>query len=613
MASLPDYQTSDSLTSSHPPAQFAFGRRQFLRLTLATAGASLLAACGSAQSPPAPSISAGAASAAGSALASASQAANGSATAAGSQPAQKAPKTGGTFLVAHHSDLLFGGDVFRSTLSDNTGVTGALNGVGNLVKYSREDIYKVAPGLAESWESNPTFTEWTFKIRDNAKWHDGTPFTAQDAKWWLDLAISGARSGDKIRPPAPWAGNLGPVDGVEALDGNHVRLRLKTPKAQLLTLLGDPIQQIAHPRHLMQPKIDQGQTDVTPADVGFVSVGPFKMLKYDKGSRIQLKRNDLYWEKDAQGRPLPYLDGIDYPIIPDPSSMDYAIINGQLDGGARGKDHLLTQARLDQYKKALGDKVQFVSVGFSSLALIINTLKPGPFQDARVRQAVELWVDKAAYGTVIGGLTYQQTLLNPKNPFSSPDFQTWPGWNLATRDQDKAKAKQLMSDAGYASGFDTTLLVRSDVQQNGVFFQGQLAGLGIRAKLDITDTAGQQQRAQARNYVLFSNAAPNPLIPEATASLLNAASKAPGGGLGAAHEDPKVADYYAQLDAATDTPTRIRIWRELEKYLLVDQAYVVTADAQYRTIGYRSYVQGLYPPPENQYQNLDFATVWLDK
>jgi ABC-type transport system substrate-binding protein len=337
------------------------------------------------------------------------------------------------------------------------------------------------------------------------------------------------------------------------------------------------------------------------------------MAQYDKGSRIQLKRHDGYWEKDAQGRPLPYLDGIDFPIISSPDAMDNAFVNGQLDGGARGREHLLTQARVDQIKNALGDKVQFIKIGFVSADLIINTLKPGPFQDVRVRQAVGLWLDRAAYGLVIGGLTYPQTLMNPKNPFTSPDFTTWPGWNPATREQDKAMAKQLMADAGYGAGFETTLLGRNDAQQNAVFFQGQLDGLGIKATLNMKDTAGVTQAAQARDYVLYSNAAPNPLIPEATESLLNVASKAPNGGLGAAHEDPKVADYYVQLSAATDVATRTQIWRALEKYLLVESVYLIPVDAQYRTIAYRSYVQGLFAPPENQYQNLDFATVWLDK
>ena len=288
-------------------------RRQVLRAGLAIAVVPLLAACGG-QAPPAPTTAPSTPRPTSPPPANAAQAAASIPTPAPTAAVSQI-KTGGTFVVAHQSDLVFGGDIFRSTLTDNTGVTGALNGVGNLVKYTREDIYKVGPGLAESWESNPTFTEWTFKIRDNVKWHDGTAFTAEDARWWLDLAVNGARVGDKVRPAAPWTANLGAVDGLDVVDGNRVRLRLKTPKPQLLTLLGDAIQQIAHPRHLMQPKIKAGQLDVTPQDVNFVSLGPFKMAQYDKGSSIQLKRHDQYYEKDAQGRQLPYLDGITSPII----------------------------------------------------------------------------------------------------------------------------------------------------------------------------------------------------------------------------------------------------------------------------------------------------------
>lgn len=586
-------------------------RRNLLRMGLAMATVPLLAACG-APAPAAPGAPPSTPRPTTPPAANAAQAGAGIPTPVPTAATSQI-KTGGTFVVAHQSDLVFGGDIFRSTLTDNTGVTGALNGVGNLVKYTREDIYKVGPGLAESWEANPTSTEWTFKIREGVKWHDGTTFTAEDARWWLDLAINGAKVGDKIRPAAPWTANLGPVDGLDVLDGNRVRLRLKGPKPQLLSLLGDPIQQIAHPRHLMQPKIEAGQVDVTPQDVNFVSVGPFKMAQYDKGSSIQLKRHDQYWEKDAQGRQLPYLDGVTFPIIKSPDAMDLAFRNGQLDGGARGREHLLTQARVDQIQNDMSDKVQFVKIGFVSADLIINAIKSSPFQDERVRRAVSLWMDRAAYSAVIGGLTYPQTMMNPRNPFTSPDFTTWPGWNRATRDQDKATAKQLMVDAGYANGFQTTMLARNDAQANAVFFQGQLEELGIHAELNMKDTAGVTQAAQQRDYVLYSNAAPNPLIPEATESLLNVASKTPNGGLGAAHEDPKVAEYYTRLNAATDVATRTQTWREFERYFLVDQGYIVPLDAQFRTIAYRSYVMGLMPPPENQYQNLDFATVWLDK
>jgi len=73
-----------------------------------------------------------------------------------------------------------------------------------------------------------------------------------------------------------------------------------------------------------------------------------------------------------------------------------------------------------------------------------------------------------------------------------------------------------------------------------------------------------------------------------------------------------VADLYKQLDAATSMDTRAQVWRTLEKYYLIDQAYLIPVDAQIWVVPYRSYVQGLYPSEQAMYQNLDFARIWLD-
>jgi ABC-type transport system substrate-binding protein len=135
---------------------------------------------------------------------------------------QKTPKRGGTFIVAHDTDPILGADTMRTTLSPTSAFTATLNGNGSFVRWAREDLYRIEPGLAESWEADPTFTAWTFRIRDGVTWH-GTLFTAQDAAWWLNLAAFGARTGDKIRAPAVWASSLGQFDSVTATpDGQHV-------------------------------------------------------------------------------------------------------------------------------------------------------------------------------------------------------------------------------------------------------------------------------------------------------------------------------------------------------------------------------------------------------
>jgi ABC-type transport system substrate-binding protein len=81
----------------------------------------------------------------------------------------------------------------------------------------------------------------------------------------------------------------------------------------------------------------------------------------------------------------------------------------------------------------------------------------------------------------------------------------------------------------------------------------------------------------------------------------------------AIHEDPKVIEYFKQFGGARTTEDRIKIYRELEKYMLVDQVYGVPMYDETQTTPYRSYVKGMQVPPEDITANLSFSTTWLDK
>jgi peptide/nickel transport system substrate-binding protein len=590
-------------------------RREFLSLAIGLSVVPLLAACGAPPAPPAATAAPAAAKPAAPATPVSSSATQGAALFPNPQPpapSTSPPKYGGTFVAPTYGDPLFGGDTMFGALSVTFTSTYPVNGDGSLVKQARDDVYKIAPHLAESWENNATFTEWVFKIRDGVKWHDGTAFTAQDAAWWLNLAVFGTKTGDKIRPPATWGRVLGDVDTVDTPDATHVRIRVKGPEPLLPLNLAT--QQVAHPRHLMQPRIDQGEVMVTPSDVGWVSTGPFKVTQYDKGSRIQYKRHDGYWEKDAQGNKLPYLDGISMPYVRDANAMDNAFIGSQIDAGIRNSNFALSKTRLDTYRKNLGtEKFYLAQIGFNPYGLHFNVLKSGPFQDVRVRKAVAMWIDQAGMTEVLGGFAQAETFLRPTNPFNDPEFLQWPGWNVATRDADRAAARQLLADAGFASGFEATILSQQNWQPWATYYQGQLSDLGIRASLDLKDAGTYTQLTATKDpqwelKVSGIGAVTHPWLLKDT---LNAVSR---GGIGMAHNDARVIDLFDQMKAVLPDEGRIKaIYSQIQRHMILDQPYVVPTFSQLYEIPYRSYVQGVVPPAENTYHNLDFATVWLDK
>ncbi len=531
----------------------------------------------------------------------------------GASSVQSQPKYGGIAIIAARRDPPEGWDTMRSLIFDLTEPANSVYGDSSLVKPCRDDVFKLCPGLAESWSANGDATQWTFKLREGILWHDGTPFKPEDVKFWLDTLYNGAKKGDKMRSPAVYKGQLASdLKATEVLAGNQVRVTLAQPTPIYPALIAESWPALMqHPQHLMESRINQGEVDISPKDIGWVGTGPFKLVKHDKGSIIQVRRFDKYWEKDEKGGQLPYLDGVDYVVMPDPTAMDAAFRTGRLDGTARVAGHYLTPERKDAYQKTLGDKVWFSETAATYNYIGFNTLRPGPQQDVRVRRALALWMDKrASVQALLGGAGILHPLMNPKSPWPNADWETWPGFNAATREKDKEEAKRLLSEAGYANGFKLRLLCRTVWSSWCEWVQGDLAPLKIQVELDLPDEANVTNARRQANYDIRIHANTTSL-PESTAQDFNRRSIAPFST--PVHEDPKVTALFERFGTATQLEARQKVWQELARYFVVDQAYVIPLFGETGIAAYRSYVKGLKAPSEGAYKTLDFAPVWLDK
>ncbi len=529
-------------------------------------------------------------------------------------PQESGGQYGGILMLANRGDPPAGFEPLRTSSIALHHVAGTLFGPGNLVMRCRENMYLVCPYLATSWVANPGFTEWTFTIRDGVYWHDGTPFTAEDAKFWFDLAYFGARVGDKVRAPAYFKGEFGEVEKVEVLEHNRIRITFRHRNPHFLDVLANPRFKIAHPRHLMQARIEQGEVSISPLDVGLVGLGPFKLERYERGSVIRVRRFDQYWEKAADG-PIPYLDGIDYVMMPDPFAMDVAFRTGRLDGGARGQAHYLTADRKQGYDRDLGDNVFFAEMDGGNFRLAFNVLKPGPWQDPQVRRAMALWIDKqAAIPSALGGFGYTSPDLMPPNipiPEIRTSFINWPKFDLGPLEDKRAKARHLMAEAGHADGFSMGHLCRALNTAPCEFLKAQLAGLDIDLELHIVDEGEWNRGRASLDYdSQQGRLTPSP-IPEGTESVYGRFSRNPDAY--AKHEDSRVDELYQRLRDALSFDSRIERWRDIEMYLFVEQTYIIPIAESINVVPYRSQVNGLVIPMEDGHTHTDFATVWLNK
>ncbi len=381
-------------------------------------------------------------------------------------PAADQPRQGGILTQ------YFGGDPpsfdlhQESTSAANLSASPAYN---QLVIYDPLEPTKVKPDLATSWQVSPDGKTYTFQLAKDVKFHNGNALTAADAKFSLERVMSPPKG---IRSPRQGAYSI--VERVEAPDDATLRVVLKQPAPSLIMNLAVGYMAV-YDKEFAETK---GQNAFEKEVMGS---GPFRFKEYIRGVSMEVERNKEYWVKDR-----PYLDGIKIFIIPDRNTALAAFRSGQL--------HIfsLTADDLKNLGPDLTSKVTVQeTMSYGHRGVDINVRKK-PFDDPRVRQAVSLAIDRNAALKVlylgegkIGGYMppHGQWGVSPEELAKIPGY----GPNKASEIE---QAKQLLSEAGFPSGFQTTITTRklTSYEDVMVFAVDQLAKVGIKAQTKILET-----------------------------------------------------------------------------------------------------------------------------
>src|SRR5437763_148273 len=232
----------------------------------------------------------------------------------------------------------------------------------NLVMYKQDvaqaSMQSIVPDLATSWSWNEEGTELIFPLRQGVKWHDGKPFTAADVKCTWDLLAGKAGEKLRVNPRKPWYRNLEEV----ASSGDHeVTFRLRRPQPSLLALLASGASPV-YPCHVSPAQMRQHP----------IGTGPFKFAEFKPNEYIKLVRNPDYWKP---GRP--YLDGIEYQVIPNVSTQMLSIASGSVDMSFPYGVSLALMRDLKGQVPAIDCEV---TVDNGSRTMIVNRSKP-PFDN----------------------------------------------------------------------------------------------------------------------------------------------------------------------------------------------------------------------------------------
>ncbi|WP_220491055.1 ABC transporter substrate-binding protein [Tessaracoccus sp. MC1627] len=316
-----------------------------------------------------------------------------------------------------------------------------------LVKLDGEGT--IRPLLASEWLTSEDNTVYTFTIDSGARFASGTDVTAEAVVESFERN-RGAAATDQIK--GKWAA----VDTIEALDEDTVEVTLNQPSNQWLYEMTGPAGIVTDPT-------GAANLDTTPA-----GSGPFQFVAWEEGSSVELKANPSYWATPSR------FGSVIFRYYADPNAMNTAMLAGQLD--------IISNLTVPQAIGQFDDEERFtVHEGTTDGEVVLGFNHRTPaLQDLKVRQAINHAIDREALidaawggkGTLIG------SMVPPTDPWFEDLSDTYPF--------DQAKARELLAEAGYATGLTLRLRVPNLPYgpPAGRYIAAKLQEVGITVELD---------------------------------------------------------------------------------------------------------------------------------
>jgi ABC-type transport system substrate-binding protein len=321
---------------------------------------------------------------------------------------------------------------------------------------------QIYPWLAESYKVADDLKSITFTLRKGVKFHDGSDFNAEVAKWNLENQIAAKRT-------PYWS-------SVDVIDDYTVRVNFNQWLNTNVRVFADG------QSSMMVSKASFDKNGLDWMRQNPVGTGPFKFVSFSRDVGFKTTRFENYWGKDAQGTQLPYLDAVNILFVSDPTTQNAVVQSGGADmaifePGKRAADF-----------KSLGMELRYDLV--TSYSLTPDTANAdSPLANQKVREATEYAINKEAIAKALSygywGAPYQ--IPAPATIAYNPNF-------TLGRKYDPVKAKDLLAEAGYANGLNITIIciplsLNKDVD---TAIQADLKKVGINATLEFPEAAKWQ-------------------------------------------------------------------------------------------------------------------------
>jgi len=362
-----------------------------------------------------------------------------------------------------------------------------------LVRFAADGT--IQPWLAEDWEVSDDGLIWTFHLRQDVTFHDGTPFNAQAVKWNMERWL-GAEMHGWFRPTQI-------IEAVETPDEYTVVLRMREFYYPLLYDLS-----LIRPVRFLSPSsVDAEGNFVSP-----VGTGPWRVEEYVSDQSTTFVRNEDYWGT------VPMLERVIFSCIPDAETRVAALLTGEvhlIGGDYIGPISLESIPVLQR-----NPDVQLLTAQGSATNLLQMNYDRPPLDDIRVRQALNHAIDRQLISDEFydGLAAPAQGLFPPNIPYVTyphPDYYTYDleqaralltsaGWvpgadGILQRDGQPLRLRMLVESGGYADHFPNAPAVAE-------VLQAQLREIGVDVEIAMVDTGGFSSAIRADDYDLATNA-----------------------------------------------------------------------------------------------------------
>lgn len=277
---------------------------------------------------------------------------------------------------------------------------------------------KIVGSLAKTWDVSPDGHTVTFHLASGVKWHDGTPFTAQDVKFSWDRA--GDPNTDPVNPHRDyWA----PVQSIDVVDDATVKVTLSSYSDNWLFHMGSGSACIVSPTSVANNKTNP------------IGTGPFKFANWNHGASVTLSRNDEYWGTRAR------LNEVEFRVFGDANALTNALRAGDIDVIGQVQD----LAPIPQFQQ--DPNFEVLKGAASGKVMVSVNNASGPLGDKRVRQALYAAIDRKAW---IDGFYFG--FAEPIGSHAAPnDGEPYFADMTSVNTYDPAKARQLLEAAGQTS------------------------------------------------------------------------------------------------------------------------------------------------------------------